>query len=255
MNKIEHILNQDISNWILAKVNETLTGHAFYCARNAWQYLERSRDYYKSDPKIALFCAINANEEAVACLIRSAKTKSYYKNLAKKINIRDHDHKAIALAFTKLIYNQISEIEFAFAHSKNTDELYARIQRDDLQEPENFKLSLSLISFNQDFNNHNPHVLSSEFDEMFIDELDLKESIKFRAKLRDQILYANKKGLTDVNYENQLKTMQEYTWFSLGLIWAAIDIAQSNNAQPLVSQFLGAIPKKVNLVKNLNCSN
>jgi len=85
----------------LLEVSSKTKGNAGYAARSSIRHMHRAFELANSMPEISTFLAITAEEEASTALFLALINKKY--NEAKKLNKRNHNHKAGVYPFLGLL--------------------------------------------------------------------------------------------------------------------------------------------------------
>lgn len=205
---------------------------------NAWRYLLYADLIADTAPTVSLFCATHATEEAVAAFISSAKSNGYAAE-AKNLNIHDHFVKTLLSVFARAVSKHVEEIELAFALHPDHDRLYARI--DGGNGLEIHPLSLSLISYNPDTADTSWGRALEVFASEFADERAMLAAIKEQSNLRNNAIYASSAGIPAISDEELRRGLKENACITIGLVWAALDMAQHGNQRvAFIVQALGA---------------
>jgi len=110
-------------------------------------------------------------------------------------------------------------------------------------------LSLGLFSFNEDHEDLTFERAHLAFTGMFPDIGAMVKRVQERAGFREKALYAQNGGAPDMSREQLDINLREHTLLTLGLIWAAIDVASHKKPNPFVVQTLGAISAVINKVR------
>lgn len=238
MTIIKQLISTETANWISTEAFNLLVGRPKYCAINAWQYLINADKIAHFSPNLSLFCATHATEEAVSAFIASAKLNGY-RNEAKDINIRDHLHKTVIWTFARAVANHVQDLRFAFALHPEENDLYARLDRGN--GPEYHPLHLGLISYNPDNADHSSDRAFEVFMLEFADDDEMLKVINRQTEIRNDTIYASKNGVPAITPKMLNMGLKEHTIITIGLIWAAMDMARHDcHKTALVTQALGA---------------
>jgi hypothetical protein len=85
-------------------------GKIRFCGLNAFRHLRKAWVIRKTDPEMATFRAITAEEEAASALMLALQQKRYPKS--RYLNHRDHVHKAAITPFLRAVARVMAGIEF-----------------------------------------------------------------------------------------------------------------------------------------------
>ena len=234
---IRPILEHEIAHWLQRRAAADLKGRALACSINARNFLVRAEKIAKDSTIVSYFCATHATEEAVAAFVSACKSAGYPE--AKAINLHDHKNKASVSAFAQFISGHLHDTGLSIAHRPDDDVLVARIPDGD--EIQYFPLGLHLFTFNEDRQSETHKNAFEGFSSLFGSPEDMRRHIVTRSTFRDRALYASKGGAPAMSIDVLARQLQDHTFLTLGLIWAAIDVVSHREREPFVIQVLGAI--------------
>lgn len=236
MNPIAEIMSLEASQWIRDNVGQ-LPDCGKFRAHNALRSLNWAIRIFDSElPIPANFCALHATEEAVAAVISTAKYFGYKD--AKKINIRDHRHKATVSLLAEKVGSIFVAHNLAIALHPKNNFIAARYDVDGIRRYR--EASTKLFHFR----NNDGHV-SEDFFDVFIAEIGdvdaLKAAVKQGTDGRNAIFYASGKGYPTGFHEPE-KSLSRECQISLGLIWLTLDIKRNaDEIIPFVQQALRTV--------------
>lgn len=245
---VKAIIDHPVAEWVYRRSRKRLSGRALSCAVNAQNHLVRAQriaDHGISNT-IAYFCATHATEEAVAAFIASAKEYGYRK-LAGKVNIRDHAQKAVVATYVQIIAGYVQDMKLTVSHHAETDDVMATVRIGDADAV--YPLSLRLFSFNENGEDSSSEAAFKAFTGLFPSTEEMVERVHKRANFRDQALYAGDEGGPALTRKQLNEGLREHTFLTLGLIWAAMDVASHTEQEPFVVQTLGAVASVINIVR------
>jgi hypothetical protein len=245
---VKALIDHPVADWVYRRAHERLSGRALSCAVNARNHLVRAQRIADAEISntIAYFCATHATEEAVATFIASAKAHGYRK-LAGKVNIRDHAQKAVVAAYVQIIAGHLEDLKVAVAHNPANDSVMTRVKiggKDTY-----FPLELRLFSFNENGQDRSSDAAVEAFSGWFQSPETMVARVHERASFRDKALYAGDTGGPSLTRQQLDDGLREHTFLTLGLIWAAMDVASHTEEEPFVVQVLGAIATVIDQVR------
>ena len=245
---VKALIDHPVADWVYRRANEQLSGRALSCAVSARNHLVRAQRISDEgiSRTIAYFCATHATEEAVACVIASAK-KHGYKSLAGKVNIRDHAQKAVVASYVQVIADHAEELGFSMALNPNDDHVLIKVKAGEKEAI--YPLGLRLLSFNEDDHNPSSDAAHAAFLARFPNVEEMVGYVHKRAGFRDGVLYASDGGAPDLSQEHLNIGLREHTLLTLSMIWAAMDITSHKEPEPFVVQILGAISAVIDVVR------
>lgn len=233
MHVIDEIMKLETSIWVDKKIIE-LPSRAKFRAANSIRALSWANKIYAAEMPIpACYCALHATEEAVAAFISCAKVCDYEQ--AKSINIRDHRAKATVSFLVEKIITIIKQYNTAIAYDDKADEIVVRFTKN--EETLYSIASTKLFHFRDGGNK-----ISNDFYKIILEEFGdvskLKAQVKKGYEARNEIFYADRKGLP-TGFNDPERALRRECHITLGLIWAAIDMSkEKENNIPLISQAL-----------------
>lgn len=246
MTILKGLLATESAKWIIKTAHDHLTGRAKYCSINACLHLKYADEIADTAPTVSFFCGTHAVEEAVAAFIVSAKTHGY-KDLAKAINTRDHRDKTVVAAFAGMLSRHVEEIELHFALHPEKDDLFARFDRGN--GAEYHRLKLDLLSYNSELSDPTPDGAVSAFLSEFADVDAMRTAVKRQADLRNHAIYASKHGVPVINPKDLDEALRQNACITLGLLWAAADLAKHRDQNSaLIVQLLAAVRRVADTV-------
>lgn len=203
-------------------INESATGHSRNCARNAIRHIEKAWKTKELDPEMAVFRAITAEEEAATAIFLSLKERRYEN--ANKIKFKKHSYKLALEPFVR------SVCTFAERWSKAPGFPFGeKVQFKIEGEGRAKKLLISLYYGKRLITAMPP--LGFEIKKngklyYFADELmeitsggnrdGFIKHIEKTANLRNEILYAQPKGIPNVqNYDNYIRKQKNVVFMLL----------------------------------------
>ena len=230
----------EAARWINEKINE-LPDSAKFRAASAIRSLQWANANYEAKMPIpAAYFALHATEESVASFICCAKTCGYGDDA--KINLRDHQAKATVSLLAQRLSNLLASYHLAIAVQPEKDMLVARFSVDG--EVQYAEASTRIFHFTDGkFEDRKPHFLDEIIGE-FGGIAELKEAVIAGQEARNIILYATNTGLPTGFLDPQASLRRECQ-LTLGLIWAAIDMARNRN---VIIAFLAQALRTANIV-------
>ena len=228
--EVHQVLVSDMGQWVQKRI-KTLPETARYPAINAvrnlvWaggiatfepsQYCEGERGFRVP----ATFLAMHAMEEAVTSFVWSAKAAGYGK-LARRVNVHDHYHKTTLAWLCGELFEMIEETQPAIAYDAERDEILLRFE----EEGEKFYQAATLGLWKGLDEKGEPLLsLTGELLERHGGEKKLAEIVKSNGNARNDLMYASKDGFL-TGTPNLVPDLKGMTKTVLGVIWAALDIA------------------------------
>lgn len=224
MSEIDQIMQLEAARWISEKINE-LPDSAQFRAASAIRSLQWADANYEAGMHIpAAYFALHATEEAIASFICCAKACGYGDDA--KINLRDHQAKATISLLAQRLSHLLAAYQLAIAVQPDNDMLVARFTVDD--EVRYAEASTNLFHFTDGkVGDRKPDFLD-EIVREFAEIGELKKAVNDGQEARNIILYATDIGLPTGFLDPQVSLRRECQ-LSLGLIWAAIDVARNRD--------------------------
>lgn len=241
------ILGSQITRKIYDEVGKRLTGRAQACANNAIRFLVHADKTAEVSETVSYFCVTHALEEAVACVISAAKKYGYHE--AKKLNPKDHGHKATLAQFAQIVAVRSTDVKLLISVSDKEPRLLFRATAKGSEDTVQGILSLAILRFNKDMGDPDGTAAFSSFTDFFGDETSMVKHINKRANFRNDALYAQNGGAPSMTMDNLHVQLKENTLLAIGLIWAAVDMSYHEKRQPEVLQLLDAIMRVCDLLK------
>ena len=247
------ILQSQIADHILSEARSRLQGKALACALNAERFLKNAEKIADFCGATSFFCATHATEESVACIITAAKDYGY-KEEAKRINLRDHNHKIVVAVYVQMIAEISENMGIMINLNENDHRLYFKENANGSIESHPNILCLQNFSFNPDDTCPNGDAAYFHLLEKFSDENEMIRRIKKEAKIRNDAIYAGKNGVPHMKNEILKIQLWKHTQLSLGMIWAAVDLSyQNHKGGEFARQFLNAAVKVCDQFDSKNC--
>lgn len=226
---IDRFMAHDAAKWIHNNIH-TLPDRASYAASSAIRSLNWANTIDKINLKIpAQYCALHATEEAVACLIHVLKVKEYQKS--DNINIKDHEDKSTISIVSQGLINIFKEYEIQFAYSDTEDQIIIKTTF-------NGKLKYDTASLEYfSFSIENGNSMISDINEYFGNFDNLANQIQISRNARNKIFYADKDGYP-TGFDDHKKCLEREVNLTIAMIWASINIFNTNEKMKIVEQFL-----------------
>ena len=198
------IFETDFDNHIFECIVNNAKGHSRHCARNSAHHIERALRLKEIDPEMAVFRAITAEEEAATAIFLVLKEQGYHNS--NKIKFRDHTYKQALEPFLRAISKFVeawsNEPGFPFGSKYSLFLIGQGSER---------RLSLSFHFQGQTITCVPPLGFSIKLNDrmyFFEQELlkiasgdsrqDILKYIKRMANRRNQVLYAQARGIPNV---------------------------------------------------------
>ena len=226
-----------------------LTGRALSCAHNAVKFLRLADEISDISATVSYFCVSHAVEEAVACVIASAKDNNYKE--ARRISPKDHLHKVTVAQFAQMIGAQAMAHEFQIACHPSTPRLVYRAQPVGEEKPVEGILSLLIGRFSDNLDDADGAAAENVFLSMFQDEAAMINFIHERANYRNRALYALDDGVPSMARDKLDIQLRDLGRITIGLLWAAVDLSYHERREPVVLHLLNAIVRIANKVKKI----
>lgn len=240
MSEIDRIMRLDAARWIGEKIND-LPDSAKFRAASAIRSLQwADRNYEAGMPIPAAYFALHATEEAVASFICSVKACGYGNDA--KINLRDHQAKATVSLLAQKTSNLLASYKLAIAVQPESDKLAVKFTVDGVEQYA--EASTNLFHFTDGKLGDRKADFLEELVAEFGDVETLKQAVVDGQAARNIILYATDTGLP-TGFLNPHASLRRECQLSLGLIWAAIDVAR-NRDEPIA--FITQALRTANLV-------
>ena len=175
-----------------------------HAARNALFHVERAYAILATDPEMALFRSITAEEEAVRAIFDALQRRNYPN--ARRLNWQDHRHKAAVVPFLRAVADLIAKAGFAepglvFEKRNGEDVLRVRIKIPNPTGPGFVWLMPEPpLDFSLDIDNKR-HDFGPEIKALLA-AANVAEFTKFvrdRANKRNSVLYATAQGIPKVD--------------------------------------------------------
>lgn len=212
----------DVAKWINRQI-VNLPDSGKFRASSAIRSLEwASRNYASGMPIPATYFALHATEEAVAAFVSCAKKSGYGDDA--KINLRDHKAKATVSLLAQKTSNFLKAFAVGLRVDSSSDQLVARFTVDDQVHYQ--VASTNLFHFKQRRDGECQQDFFDDLVEVFGNIENLKEAVIKGQEARNEILYATSKALP-TGFLDPESSLRRECQLTLGLIWAAIDIARS----------------------------
>jgi len=190
-----------------------LGGRVKHCGRSAFHHLRRAWALYGVDNEMSAFRAITAEEEAASALILSLQQKRYPG--AKRLNFRDHVHKAALTPFLDAVAKVLALLDFAkptLRLKPDEDpprlEVFVDMSRAGLRSPEPlFAQPDEPLNFVVRMENEDGpatvHMFAHELRQIAegrgVDTI--KAFLEAEANQRNRLLYATDTGIPQVSFE------------------------------------------------------
>lgn len=225
------IWEHDISRWVIENA-VTLSERSRFCAQNSLKFAIHADALRSQFPAVATFCALHAQEEAVAAFIWAAKSCGN-KARAGKINIRDHQSKALVSIMAARVVNAVVKERLAITVAPDGDGIAYRVRSHDGLRYGVLHLSSFYIDVEEASLTNDLTYLGT------IPRMDeINAEVNRAAELRNATLYASKKGMPTGFIELQ-KDVESAIKMALGLIWASIDLhSDPEQGGPFVATIL-----------------
>tara|TARA_R110002012_G_scaffold144079_2_gene302263 strand:+ start:120 stop:875 length:756 start_codon:yes stop_codon:yes gene_type:complete len=211
------ILEHEVARWIIDNAHNLESCRAKFCSINSLRFLRWAHEVFETSPIVASFCALNATEEAVAAFIAAAK-KHGHKQYAKKVNLHNHQSKALISVFAQRCSGVAKQGGLAIAVAPNRDALAFRLPTENDYCYGNLHLSSFRI---------HPNIETPSGGDITLGAMPALEELQAEvgkvADARNKLLYATDTGI-QTGFKDPQSSLLRETQLSLGLIWATVDM-------------------------------
>jgi len=228
-----------------------------HAARSALRHLEKAHALETSDPEMAAFRALTAEEEAATAVIHSLRRRGY--EGAERLKPRNHVHKNSLSQLLEAIQGIIGEADKAFGLKPQLRVLEQEAPRRLQLELHGAGLGLGerllvpvpplhfLVSTGADPTNLGPHDFADELNKFASarNAESILAYLKRRANLRNQVLYASAEGVPSIQLGNLLENQRRLVKV---LITTYLLIDPYSERQHFVQQCVGVLLRMLDLL-------
>jgi hypothetical protein len=194
-----------------------------HCGRNALRHIERAWKLAKRDPEMAAFRAITAEEEAASAVFHAIRRRKY--SGYEKLKPRDHVQKNALFPFCTAIRMVLAQadidlnLQTQLLMSVSQKKVWVRFNAEKFGHPGNYLNFVPPLNFSMKDNDLLPHNFSKQLQE--IAELSgassIEKYLKERANKRNRLLYADERGIPNVELKNFLQAQRDHVVMLLGV--------------------------------------
>ncbi|MGC0055756.1 hypothetical protein ACNSPG_22400 (plasmid) [Brucella pituitosa] len=223
---IDDIMSNDIVKWIEKRIQD-LPKKVQYRAYSAIRALDWANRIFSIDlPIPAAFTALHATEEAVAAFITCAKHYKYGDDA--KINVKDHQQKAIITFLLTDIIKELESLKFGVSYFEKTNSIIVRYTEDDKHQ----YMPATLLNFMHGDKSKN--IIDDDYLNHIISKHDniqniMNEIIELQ-HARNKIFYAHDKGYPS-GFVQPIPEIRNQCIKTLALLWTCVDIHDSGKTK------------------------